>query len=78
MEILEPNLGMLLLVVRGLEEQGRDLLVAVLLRLAGVVLVLGVSLGLTRKSSLQVDFSLAALQIHGNPLSFWIGRAMCC
>ena len=78
MEILEPNLGMLLLVVRGLEEQGRDLLVAVLLRLASVVLVLGMSLGLTRKSSLQVDLSLATLQIHGNPLSFWIGRAMCC
>ena len=58
---LEPDLRVLLLVVRGLGEELGDLLVAVLLRLRGIVGVLVSGLRLTRKGSHQVCFGLCAL-----------------
>ena len=57
-QLLEPQLGVLLLVVRRFEEQRRDLLVALLLCNGGKVGVLVARLRLARKGGLQVLFSL--------------------
>ena len=61
---LEPQLGVLLLVQSRLLEDGRDLLVALLLGLAGKIVVLIPGLGLSRKSDPQISLSLASLQFH--------------
>ena len=55
---LEPNLGMLLLVLCGLLEDVRYLYVAVFLGLGSEIEILGVGLGFTRKRGLQVLFGL--------------------
>ena len=64
MQVLEPNLGMLFLVLRSLEEDVRNLNVTLVLRLACVILVLGMGLRLAGKSSLQVLPCFAALKLH--------------
>ena len=58
-QLLEPQLGVFLLVVSGFEEQRRDLLVAFLLGLGCKIGVLVASLGLTGKGSHQVFFGLS-------------------
>ena len=62
---LEPELGVLLLVLRRLQEDVLDLDVAVLLGLAGVVLVLGVRLRLAGERVLEVLLGLASFEVHG-------------
>ena len=47
LELLEPHLGVFLLIVRGLQEQGSDLLVAFLLRDGGEIGILVPCLGFT-------------------------------
>ena len=59
-QLLEPQLGVLLLVVGGLQEQGRDLLVALLLCLGSKVGILVAGLGLTSESGHQVLLGLGA------------------
>ena len=54
LQLLEPHLGVLFLVVSGLQEEGCDLLEAFLLGLGGKVGVLVPGLGLTGKSRLQI------------------------
>ena len=61
-EELEPDLGVLLLVVGSLLEDVGDLHVAVLLGLAGVVGVLVPGLGLPGESGHQVGLGLGAFQ----------------
>ena len=63
-ERLEPELCMLLLIERGLLEDGRDLLIAVLLCLAGKIVVLVPGLGLPGKRLPQIGLRLASLQFH--------------
>ena len=63
-EGLEPQLGMLLLIERRLLENGCDLLVALLLGLAGKIVVLVAGLGLPRKRDPQIGLRLAPLQFH--------------
>ena len=60
MQLLKPHLGVFLLIVRGLQEQGRNLLVAVLLGFGCKVGVLVSGLGLPCESSFQVLFGLSA------------------
>ena len=57
--MLVPELGMLLLVAGGLGEEGGNLLIAVLLRLRGIVLIFYTGLSLARKSSGKVLKGLA-------------------
>ena len=71
---LVPELGVLLLVGRGLAEEGRYLLVAVLLGLGSVVLVLDTGLGFTGESGLQILKSLAVLEFHGKPPEVYLTR----
>src|SRR5699024_734548 len=68
---LEPDLGVLLLVARGLGEHGGQLVVAFLLGLGGIVAVLGVSLALPGKGGHQIGFSLGTFQLHGHYLRFY-------
>ena len=63
-EELEPDFGVLLLVVGGLGEDGRDLLIALFLRLGGKVGVFVAGLALSCKSLPQILFGLAAFQFH--------------
>ena len=69
-EELEPHLRVLLLVQRRLLEYGRDLFVAVLLRLRGEVVVLVARLRFTRKGRHQVLFRLGSLEFHCLPSFF--------
>ena len=64
MQILEPQLGVLGLVLGGLHEDVGDLDVAVLLGLRRVVTILGVRLRLTGERGLEVLLSLRVLEIH--------------
>ena len=57
-ELLEPHLGVFLLVVGGLQEQGSDLLIAFLLGLGGKVGVLVAGLRLAGESGLQILLGL--------------------
>ena len=61
---LEPQLGVLLLIQRGLLEDGRDLLVALFLGLAGKIVVLVPCLRLSRERDPQIGLGLASLQFH--------------
>ncbi|CAN4036508.1 TraG P-loop domain-containing protein, partial [Dysosmobacter welbionis] len=61
---LEPQLGVLLLIQSGFLEDGRDLLVALFLGLAGKIVVLVPGLGLPGERDPQIGFRLAALQFH--------------
>ena len=63
-QILKPQFGVLGLVAGRLGKDVRDLNVAVLLGLGGIVAILGVCLGLTGKSGLEVLLGLGALKIH--------------
>ena len=63
-QLLEPHLGVLLLIVGGLLEDGGDLLIAVLLGLAGEVGVLVAGLALAGESGPQIGFGLASLEFH--------------
>ena len=63
-QILKPQLGVLGLVACGLGKDIRDLNVAVLFGLRCVVAILGVRLGLTGKSGLEVLLGLGVLKIH--------------
>ena len=58
---LEPNLGVLLFVIRGDFEKLGNLDKAVLFRLGSIVSVLVASLRFARKSGLQVFFSFRTL-----------------
>ena len=73
MQQLEPQLRVLLLVVGRLLEDGRNLLITVLLGLGRVVAVLVSRLGLARKRREQVGFRSASLQFHFHFLlvNFW-------
>ena len=68
-ELLEPHLGVLLLVERGLLEDRRDLLVAVLLRAGGEVVVLVARLRLARKGRHQVLFRFASFKFHDDGIA---------
>ena len=70
LQSLEPQLGVLLLVVGGGLENGCDLLVALLLRHGGEIVVFAAGLGLAGKGVAQVLFGLAALQFHSIRVSF--------
>ena len=63
-QLLEPELGVLLLVAGGLLEERGDLLEAVLPGLAGVIGVLVSGLAFAGKCLPQVGFGLATLQFH--------------
>ena len=63
-QILKPQFGVLGLVASRLGKDVRDLNVAVLLGLGGIVAILGVCLGLTGKSGLEVLLGLGILKIH--------------
>ena len=60
MEVFEPELGVLFLVQRGLEEDLGDLLIAFLLRFGRIVLVFGVGLAFSGESGLQALLGFAA------------------
>ena len=59
-QLLEPELGVLLLVLGGLEEERRDLLEALLLGLGGEIGVFVPGLGLAREGGLQVLLGLGS------------------
>ena len=59
-QLLKPQLGMFLLVLGGLQEEGSNLLIALLLGLGGEVGVLVARLTFTSKSSVQVLLGLCA------------------
>ena len=61
---LEPHLGVFLLVQRRLLKDGRDLLVALFLRLRGEVVVLVTRLALARKRGHEVGFCLRSFEFH--------------
>ena len=63
-QVLKPQLGMLGLVARRLCKDIRNLNVAVLFGLGCIVTILGVRLGLTGKSGLEVLLGLRILKIH--------------
>ena len=60
LQLLEPHLGMFLLVVCRLQKQGCDLLKALLLGLGSKIGILVPSLGLARESGLQILLGLCA------------------
>ena len=64
MQSLEPELGVLLLVTGCLFEKFRNLHIAILLGLGGIVLILSVSLGLASKGNSQILSGLCSFQIH--------------
>ena len=64
MQVLEPDLRMLLLVGRGLLEDLGDLHIAILLGLGRVIGVLVASHGLAGESLLEVPFGLGSFEIH--------------
>ena len=78
-EVLEPELGVFLFIVGGLEEERGDLLEAFLLGLAGEVGVFVACLGFACERESEVFFGLAAFQFHDeNPfmgLRVWIGES---
>ena len=63
-EGLEPQLGVLLLVLGGLEEDVGDLLVSLFLGLGGVVGVLVPGHGLASEGGLQVCFCFGSFEFH--------------
>ena len=63
-QLLEPDLGMLLLVSGGLLEESGDLLKALLLGLGGKIVVLVAGHGLASKGFPQIGLGLATLQFH--------------
>ena len=63
-QLLVPQLGVLLLVGGGLGEDGGNLLVAVLLGLRSVVLVLHAGLALAGEGGLKVFPGLAVFEFH--------------
>ena len=66
MQELEPDFGVLLLVVGGLLEEVADLHIAFLAGLGGVVLVLGVRLAFAGEGGHEVGLGLGSLEIvHG-------------
>ena len=66
MQELEPDFGVLLLVVGGLLEEVADLHIALLAGLGGVVLVLGVRLAFAGEGGHEVGLGLGSLEIvHG-------------
>ena len=69
-QLLEPELGMLLLIAGGLFKDGRDLLKALFLGLAGKVGVLVAGHALSGKRLPQIGLSLTALQFHVPVLPF--------
>ena len=62
--VLIPELRMLLLVIGSLGEEGRDLLVAVLLRLRGIKLIFHAGLRLPGKGGGEILIGLAVLKLH--------------
>ena len=70
-QFLEPELGMFLLVVSRLQEEGCDLLKAFLLGLGGEVCVLVASLGFAGESGFQVFLSLGSFVLVAHGLLFW-------
>ena len=64
-QCLEPQLGVLLLVIRSLQENRSDLLIAFLLGNGSKIGILVASLRLAGKRGHQILLSLAALQLHG-------------
>src|SRR5699024_7327963 len=67
---LEPDLGMLLLIVGGIVENGRDLLVAFLFGLGCKIGILVAGLALACESFPQVFLGLAAFEFHHTNLRF--------
>ena len=63
-EVLEPQLGVFLFVVRGFEEERGDLFIAVLFCLAGEVGVFVSGLGFAGECESEVLFGFAAFQFH--------------
>ena len=61
---LEPQLGVLLLIQSGLLEDGCDLLIAVLLGLAGEIVILVAGLRFSRECDPEIGFGLAAFEFH--------------
>ena len=64
-QVLEEDLGVLLLIFRGLEKNRRDILIPRLLGFAGIVGIAVPGLGLPGKGDEQVFFGLGTLQLHG-------------
>ena len=69
-QLLEPQLGMLLLIAGGLLKDGRDLLEALFLGLAGKISILIAGHALSRKRLPQIGLRLASLQLHNAQPSF--------
>ena len=67
MQSLEPQLGMLGLVLRRFSEDVLNLNVAVLFRLRCVIQVFRMGLRLPRKRSHQILLGLSSLEIHASP-----------
>ena len=62
--VLIPELGVLLLVIGSLGEEGSYLLVAVLLGLRGIKLIFHAGLGLPGKGVGEILIGLAVLELH--------------
>ena len=60
-QLLEPHLGVLPLIICGLQKQGRDLLIALLLRHGGKVGILVSGAGFSVESGMEVLLRLSAL-----------------
>ncbi len=75
-QVLEEDLGVLLLIFRGLKENRRDILIPRLLGFAGIVSIPVPGLGLSGKGDEQVFFGLGTLQLHGQTSfgKFYSGR----
>ena len=69
-QLFEPQLGMLLLIAGGLLKDGRDLLEALFLGLAGKISILIAGHALSRKRLPQIGLRLASLQLHNAQPSF--------
>ena len=63
--MLEENLGVLLLIFRGLEKNGGNILIPRLLGFAGIVGIAVPGLRLPGKGDEQIFFGLGTLQLHG-------------
>ena len=64
-QVLEEDLGVLLLIFRGLEENRGNILIPRLLGFAGIVGIAVPGLGLSGKGDEQVFFGLGPLKLHG-------------
>ena len=72
MQVLEPDLGMFFLVLGGFLEEVRNLDIAVLAGLSGIIEILGVGLGLTGEGGLEIGLGLCSFQFHNSVYCLYI------